>query len=239
MGKTRRILCFLVALVMMLSIVSIGAIASAVENAVSSTNETEGTNDNSGSASDLPVANVNKLASETVTEYTVYDLFGGYTGDGKAALDPQVLMQFTAIDSAEEAKESKYAEYVTDFFIEVSGLKESTEPTYGDGCYLIGNYGSFGWVVIPLDGVGIENGTYPVISPIVPFTYADICESVKDFKCGIYFSEAFLEANPTVTVSLSLGLSETKDLAINCEYIQVGDTYCVFTDRFSVADPTV
>ena len=68
MRKTRRSLCFLAALVMMLSILSIGAMVSAVESAVSSTNETEGTSDNNGSASDLPVASINGVSYATLEE---------------------------------------------------------------------------------------------------------------------------------------------------------------------------
>ena len=68
MRKTRRILCFLAAFVMMLSIVSIGAMVSAVESAVSSTNETESTNDNNGSASDLPVASINGVSYSTIED---------------------------------------------------------------------------------------------------------------------------------------------------------------------------
>ncbi|MBQ7225534.1 MAG: hypothetical protein IJX02_02905 [Clostridia bacterium] len=229
MGKTKRILCFLVALIMILSIVPINSIVFAIgvetaEDTENTQTETPSVVPSGTSTSGLPSATVKKLASETVTDYRVYDLIGkGSLTEGNGVLDPQVLMQFIAKDTAEEAKKNQYANYTTDFFIKVEGLEQ---PTAGTGCYLIGNYGSFGWIAIPLDGINVENTVYPVITPVgFNFTYVDICESVKDFKCGIYFTTEFLNANPDFKITLELGLSANADKAIAGEYIKVGDSY--------------
>ena len=229
MGKTKRILCFLVALIMILSIVPINSIVFAIgvetaEGTENTQTETPSVVPSGTSSSGLPSATVKKLASETVTDYRVYDLIGkGSLTEGNGVLDPQVLMQFIAKDTAEEAKKNQYANYTTDFFIKVEGLEQ---PTAGTGCYLIGNYGSFGWIAIPLDGINVENTVYPVITPVgFNFTYVDICESVKDFKCGIYFTTEFLNANPDFKITLELGLSANADKAIAGEYIKVGDSY--------------
>ena len=228
MGKTKRILCFLVALIMILSIVPINSIVFAIgvetaEDTENTQTETPSIVPSGTSSSGLPSATVKKLASETVTEYQIFNLANKNLTDGNGSLDPQVLMQFIAKDTAEEAKKNQYANYTTDFFIKVEGLEQSTA---GTGCYLIGNYGSFGWIAIPLDDINVENTVYPVITPVgFNFTYVDICESVKDFKCGIYFTTEFLNANPDFKITLELGLSANADKAIAGEYIKVGDSY--------------
>jgi hypothetical protein len=54
------------------------------------------------------------------------------------------------------------------------------------------------------------------------FSYVDICDLVKHFKCGIYLSEEVREANPDLTVTLYLGLSKDKDEALAGEFVEVG-----------------
>ena len=224
MGKTKRILSFILAMLLVLTIVPANAIVWAIgtDEATEST-KNESKNETVQDAN-LPSANVEKLESQTIDQYKIFDLVNNkYNGEGTSPLNPQVLMQFVAKDTPEEAAKSDYADYTTDFYITVKGVNDNA---YGKGCYLIGHYGEFGWVVIPLDEVEIENTTYPVITSAGhDFSYEDICTSVVDFKCGIFFSEEFLAANPGVSVSLDLGLSETFDKAQNADYIKVGQTY--------------
>ena len=176
----------------------------------------------------LPEATVTKLGAITVDEYAVYN--GSGLSNGGDPIDLQIAMEFIAKDTAETAKENYYADYMTDFFIQIDGM--SGESFVGDGCYLAGHYGSFGWVKVPLDGMTIEKGkVYPVISSVgFKFTYVDICEFVKDFKCGIYLTDKVLEENPNLNLTLSLGLSETPEQAQAGNFINVDNVTYVKND---------
>ena len=170
----------------------------------------------------LPQAIVNKLGAVNVDgEYLIYDLInGGGLREGSGGFNMQVAMQFIAKDTAQEAANSYYSDYTTDFYIQITGITDGN----ADGCYLAGYYETFGgWVLIPLDGFVIENGMiYPVITSVgLDFSYEAICESVRDFTCGIYFSKEFLAKNPDVVVSLSMGLSENYDEALSANYMKV------------------
>ncbi|MBQ3557126.1 MAG: hypothetical protein IJA11_04960, partial [Oscillospiraceae bacterium] len=154
----------------------------------------------------LPEAEVKDLGKLTVDEYSVYN--GSGLSDGGEPIDLTIAMEFVAKDGENTAGDNAFADYITDFYITMSGM--SGDSFVADGCYLAGHYGDFGWVMIPLDGMTIENGkVYPVITSVgFEFTYEDICTSVKDFKCGIYVTPEVLAANPELTVNLTLALSE-------------------------------
>ena len=236
MGKTKRIFSFLVALLVVLTIVPVNAIVWAID----ANEATESTPDkfDGPMVTGLPNATVSKVENaSTPASYEIYDINGKKVGVGTSALNPQVVMQFVAQDTAEEAAQNDYAEYVTDFYISIDGVKSNT---YGDGCYLVGYYESWGWAIISLDGVEISNAKYPVITSVgKEFTYADICKDVKDFTCGIYFSEDFLAANPGVSVSLELGLSETLAEAQKAQYIPVGEKYTYTASDLGLPNATV
>ncbi|MBQ3118398.1 MAG: right-handed parallel beta-helix repeat-containing protein [Clostridia bacterium] len=170
----------------------------------------------------LPNAEVRNLGSVTIPADTYICYPNGAT-DKDLELD--VAMQFIAKDTPEEAAENYYGNYTTDFFIEFGGLTDGVLDT--TGCYLAGNYGEFGWIAIPVDGMieTVEEGVvYPVLSGATPFDfkYVDICREVKDFTCGIYFSDDIKEKHPNITVKLSLGLSETLEYAQRAEFTTVG-----------------
>ena len=182
--------------------------------------------DGTFSVGKMPNAEVKNLGRITIDEYSVYDLMGGGgLKDGGDSVDLQVAMEFLAKDTESEAQANVFGNYTTDFFIEINGIKDG--KFVADGCYLAGNYGTFGWIMIPLDGMEIVDGKiYPVITSVgFDFKYVDICTSVKDFKCGIYFTEDILKANPDMSVTLTLGLSETMDKAQESEFITVDEPY--------------
>ena len=174
----------------------------------------------------LPNADVLNLGLTTIVDYNVYN---GSLVAGGDPISLTVAMQFLANDTEEEANANAFGNYTTDFYITIDGMEG--DSFVANGCYLAGNYGTFGWIMIPLDGMVIENGKiYPVISSVgFDFKYVDICASVKDFKCGIYLSEEILAANPDLTVSLELGLSE------NMEAAQAADSF-VTVDKPYVYD---
>jgi hypothetical protein len=119
----------------------------------------------------------------------------------------QIVMNFKAKDSAEQAVASGYGKYKCDFYLTFSGL--TTGRITADDCYLAGNYGTFGWIVIPADGMELEAGIeYPVVSAYdANLTYNDICSSVKDFTAAIYVAPKILEENPDFKVALALKMT--------------------------------
>lgn len=169
----------------------------------------------------LPNAEVKNLGAITIDEYSIWD---GSLSEGGDPIDLQIAMEFIAKDTEEEAVANFYGNYTTDFFIKMEGMANGNFTA--DGCYLAGNYGTFGWIQIPLDGMLIEEGViYPVITSVgFDFKYTDICSAVKDFKCGIYLSETVIEENPDLKVNLTLGLSEDIDTAKAGQYTTV-DSY--------------
>ena len=175
-------------------------------------------------AQELPKAEVLSLGMTVVDEHYVMPNWNSnpVTDD----LNVPVAMEFIALDTPEQAAQNHYAGYTTDFFITFSGLSGES-ITADDDCYLIGNYGPFGWIKIPVGGLVLGNNvTYPILTPSgFNFTYVAICESVVDFKCGIGISEAILTANPNMKVTLELGLSESPEQAQAANFIRVGDAY--------------
>ena len=116
----------------------------------------------------------------------------------------QIVMNFKAKDTLEQAKASGFGKYKCDFYLTFTGLAHGSITA--DDCYLAGNYGTFGWIVIPADGLELEEGIeYPVVSAYdANLTYEDICGSVKDFTAAIYVAPEILEENPDFRVTLSL-----------------------------------
>jgi|GEM_PF-1275113 len=186
---------------------------------------------------ELPSATVTNLGAVTLETYRVYE--GNWPPvDGTEPITLQVAMQFVANDDSAEAAANAYADYITDFYISLDGMAQ--ESFVADGCYLAGEYGDFGWILIPLDGMTIENGeVYPIVSNMFALTYEGICSSVGTFNCGIYFAEEILAANPDMTVTLELGLSETVDDAKAAEFIPVGETHTFETKNFVLPSATV
>lgn len=175
----------------------------------------------------LPEAKVVKLgaiSADFEDTYYVYDVFNRkLIGEESDPLALNIAMQFTAKDTEEEAAASAYADYTTDYFIEVSGLEDGS--VIADGCYLAGYYATYGaWVKIPLDGFEIRNGeVYPVITSVgFDYSYTKICGEVEDFICGVYLAPEVITANPDLNVKLSLGLSEDLEAAQASDFIEVG-----------------
>jgi len=161
-------------------------------------------------AADAPKADVSVIGAPTLTaaehNYMVYP-----SGDSSIDRPLDIAMRFLATESFEEAAAGPFAKWKTDFYISVDGL--SGDSIVADGCYLAGNYGSYGWIVIPTDGIELEEGvSYPVVSAYdANLTYENICSYVKDFTAAIYISRDILEQNPDFTVTLSLKMTDPED----------------------------
>ena len=154
-----------------------------------------------------PTATVDNLGSTIVRAGDYYN----YGGGGNAVDMPlSFVMQFVADETAEAGAVSPYAEWYADFTISVTGLKDGY--FVADGCYLAGNYGSFGWWKVPIDGLKVEDGVvYPVMLSVANGAqlYEYICSGVENFKCAMYLTPEVLEANPDLKVTLSLVLVDS------------------------------
>ncbi len=154
----------------------------------------------------LPEAKLEKLAPIVLTEADGYAVYDGslYSGDGDRPLN--VVVKFSAIDTEETVGTSPYKDWYTDFYITFDGLKN--DSFVADGCYLAGIYDPYPWIVIPTDGLEVEEGAvYPVVSTFDPqLTYEEICTGVKEMICAIYIKPEIIDANPDMTVTLNLGI---------------------------------
>lgn len=159
-------------------------------------------------ATGLPNAKVSKLPALTLAadSYMAWP-----SGPSDVDRPLQIVMNFKANETAEEARPKGFLPWKCDFYLTFTGIKDGTLTA--DNCYLAGNYGTFGWIVIPADGMPIENGVeYPVVSGYdANITYKQICESVKDFTAAIYVAPEILEANPDFKVKLALKMTNPDD----------------------------
>ena len=161
------------------------------------------------SAKVAPEANVSALKPITLTaadhNYKVWP-----TGDNTVDRPLNVMVNFKSTDTLEECLAGGYSDWIVDFNVKIEGLE--SDSFVADNCYLAGNYGEFGWYVIPLDGQVIEEGvSYPIVANYDSnLTYEDICKSVKDFTAAVYVDDAVLNANPDFKIELDL-VMEDKD----------------------------
>ena len=177
----------------------------------------------------LPQAEVTELSALTL-QANEYRVWNGVVSDNESeALVPgngqmplEVALNFKAIDSLEECLTGGYAKWLVDFYITVNGLENDTFEA--DNCYLAGNYGSYGLIKIPLDNQIIEEGvTYPVVAIYDPtLNYKDICKSVKDFTAALHIDQAVLDANPDITVTLQLVMTNPDNTE---DTLQIGGDY--------------
>ncbi len=156
---------------------------------------------------ETPNATVEVLEPVTLKagEHTWYD---GSLHDGTVDRPLQIVMNFKANETLEEAKAGAFGKFKCDFYLEFEGLANGS--IVADGCYLAGNYGTYGWIAIPTDGLQLEaNVEYPVVSGYdMNLTYENICDYVKDFTAAIYIAPAILDANPDFKVTLSLKMTD-------------------------------
>ena len=158
----------------------------------------------------LPNATVSKLNPITLTaaEHN-YMVWPG--GDSSIDRPLEIVMNFKTNETTEEARPNGFLPWKVDFNLKFTGLKDG--KITADNCYLAGNYGSFGWIVIPTDGLELEEGvSYPVVAAYdTNITYKQICDSVKNFTAAIHVDQAILDANPDFKVELSLVMTNPED----------------------------
>ena len=151
------------------------------------------------------------------------------SGDTNVKRPLDVVMCFEANDTLEEAQASRFGKWICDFYLTIDGLENGT--ALADGCYLAGEYGTYGWIVIPADGITLTNGeTMAVVSAYdANLTYENICDYVKKFTAAIYINPQLVAANPAMTVTLELRMKNPE----TGEFYTVGQPYTYETPEFA------
>ncbi|MBR5240241.1 MAG: hypothetical protein IKW04_06685, partial [Clostridia bacterium] len=144
--------------------------------------------------------------------------------------DADFALNFVA-DEVTDEQLAFYGDWKADFVFTTN--KDATFNADGskDG-YLIGQYDEFGPepVKIPATDLAVTAGEGVSILETAGFTvtYRDVYETVKEFNCGVDFSEAYLEANNGLEVSLALVLVNPEN----------GNTYTIAEKAFDFTLPT-
>ena len=145
--------------------------------------------------------------------------------------DLTFAMNFKA-DTVTQEQLDYYGKWYADYVLTIN--KEVTFNANGgaDG-WLSGQYDkwSANWVNVPFENVTLEaNKPLKIMEYAaelmnkqgLKYTYAEVYESVKDFDCGVFFTDAFLAANPDLEVTLELRMFNYKNEE---ESYTIGDTY--------------
>ena len=140
-------------------------------------------------------------------------------------------MNFKA-DTATQAQLDYYGDWYADYVLTIN--KDVTFNANGgaDG-YLSGQYDAWSanWVNVPFENVTLEaNKPLKIMEYAaelmnkqgLKYTYAEVYNAVKDFDCGVFFTEEFLAANPDLEVTLELRMFNYKNEE---ESYVIGDTY--------------
>ena len=147
----------------------------------------------------LPVAVV-KAMPEYVNTELPWGNFGGWSPTEGLDSKLECAYEFSCKDTAEEAKESPYANWYCDFYVKVDCDLGENE------IFLGGNYGSFGWIGFHNGDVTLKaNEELPLLGSVTtnPWTYADIANFVGTFTCGVGDVDNAL-SGATFTVMLRL-----------------------------------
>ena len=98
--------------------------------------------------------------------------------------------------STQDYKEA-YANWIADYYVSIDAQAQ-------EGLYLAGNYGSYGWIAVPVPG-GETYTNVPVVATMLNtnVTYADLVTFVDTFTCGVADTLGN-NAGATVTVTLCL-----------------------------------
>ena len=152
-------------------------------------------------------------------------------------------MNFKA-DPATAAQLHYYGPWYADYVLTVNKDVSFNADGGADG-FLSGQYDSWSenWVDVPYGkgnvnlAAGEELQIMKFASELMGkkglrYTYQEVYDRVKDFDCGVFFTEEFLAANPDLVVTLELRVYNPAD---ETENYKIGDTY-VFTLSDVVAE---
>ncbi len=130
--------------------------------------------------------------------------------------DLTYAMNFLAEDVTPEQL-AAYSLWFADYELTVN--KDVVFNAYGsanddvDG-WLSGQYEGFGWIPVPFENTPLAKNTpikimkyaADMIDPGLKFTYGMVYELVKDFNCGIFFKDSFLNDPANVDLQVKLEL---------------------------------
>lgn len=146
--------------------------------------------------------------------------------------DLTFALNFKADEATEEQLEY-YGAWPTDFEITLNkGITFHANDSSADG-WMSGQLDAWNenWVKIPLTGITLSAGqSFKIMEyasvlldkPDYSYTYAEVYEGIRDFDCGVFFSEQYLAANPDLEVQLELKMYNPDDAA---ESYVIGQTY--------------
>ena len=135
-----------------------------------------------------------------------------------------------------------YGDWYADFALTVNKDVTFYTGDESDG-YLAGQYDAWSenWVKVPYNkAVTLKAGETVKIMAFaaelmgktgLKYTYKEVYEAVKDFDCGVFFSDEFLAANPDLEVTLELRMYNPEN---ESESYVIGETYI-----FTLAKPVV
>lgn len=149
--------------------------------------------------------------------------------------DLTFAMNFFA-DEIDSKQLEVYGDWYADFELTINkDVTFNAASEESDG-YLSGQYDkwSANWVNVPFEDKTVKaNEPLKIMAtaaemmnqPGLKYTYREVYEGVKDFDCGVFFTDEFLAANPDLEVTLELRMYNPVD---ETESYTIGDTY-VFT----------
>ena len=141
--------------------------------------------------------------SATVEPIAVIDqtmtVLGDNTSDEFTLIGAQT---FTAQDTQETVALNPYKDWIADYYI-------SMDQQAAEGLYLAGNYGSYGWIAIPVES-GKTYTNVPVVQTLLgtSLTYEELVTDVVSFSCGVADTQL---ANLGATVTVELRLTNPED----------------------------
>ncbi|MBO5487619.1 MAG: hypothetical protein J5988_11975, partial [Eubacterium sp.] len=135
-------------------------------------------------------------------------------------------------DPVSEAQLAFYSDWYADFEITLNKTATFNLDGSKDG-YLAGQYDSWSpaWVQVPKMDITLQANTPLKImetaaesygKPGLKYTYGEVYERVKDFDCGVFFSEEYLLENPDLQVSLALRIYHPEEESIS---YTIGEVY--------------
>ena len=171
----------------------------------------------------LPTASVSKIENENLT----------------------FALNFKVNEST-DAQLEYYGDWYADFELTVNKDVTFNADGTADG-YLSGQYDEWSenWVNVPFENVTLKaNETLRIMEYAselmnktgLKYTYAEVYEGVKDFDCGVFFTEEFLKNNPDLVVTLELNMYDPED---ESKKAVIGDTYEFKAEELTVPTATV
>lgn len=155
---------------------------------------------------DLPTATVTEIDTHTLATEEEVNL--------------TYALNFKA-DNATAEQLDAYGDWYADFVLTVNKNVHLNANGEADG-YLAGQYDEWSdsWVFVPFEDEEIvaneplnimETASEITGEAGLRYTYAEAYDVVKDFDCGVYFSDAFLKANPDLVTTLELRIYNPLD----------------------------